>query len=138
MNGLLSDVNIEGYLAYLERLLETLGLRKILEGSNIQCATFADLGLDPKTDDRTLWNWRQKHQWTLLTDNRNSNRLDSLGTTLADSWKSGHPPVITIANKRRFQRDGAYAQAVAAQIGDIMFGLVSGPFRDQPRIFVPR
>jgi hypothetical protein len=63
----------------------------------------------------------------------------STGTaTLNDSWTPGYLPVLTLANKAKFEHDAAYAERVADTIANVLFGIAAEErFRDQPRIFVP-
>jgi hypothetical protein len=89
-------------------------------------------------DDRSLWNYCQDNAWLLLTENRNHDGPDSLVATLADSWKNGCLPVLTLANKGRFENSGRYAAFVADEIAEIMLDTTMGAYRDQPRIYVPR
>ncbi len=138
MRGMLADVNIQGHLPYIRRLLEQLGLWEILAGIPLAFVTFADLGLDRGVDDRTLWNHCQRNLWVLLTDNRNHEDENSLEATLADSWHVGHLPVLTLANIGRFENSRSYAEQVAAEIAEILYGVALEEYRDQPRIYVPR
>ena len=110
-------------------LLNEMGLRLV---------TFRDLGLDRGLDDRSLWNFCQEQGWVLFTENRNHDGPDSLYATLTDSWKDGCLPVLTLANKGRFEHEGAYAAFVANEIGEIVFDVANGLCRDQARIYVPR
>jgi hypothetical protein len=59
MPGLLADVNVQGHLPYLRRLMEGQGLLEILTEMGISLATFPDLGLDRSMNDRELWNYCQ-------------------------------------------------------------------------------
>ncbi len=59
MPGLLADVNVQGHVPYLQRLLEKLGVLDMVAGLDLTLATFPELGLDRRTDDRTLWHFCQ-------------------------------------------------------------------------------
>ena len=74
----------------------------------------------------------------LFTDNRNRDGPDSLGAVLADSWVEGRLPIVTLASKRKFERDRDYALRVATDVADLLFGIATGDYLDQPRRFVPR
>lgn len=74
----------------------------------------------------------------LFTENRNHDGPDSLQATLEDSWRMGQLPVLTLANKMRFEHDRKYAEQVATDLAEIMFGLSGQEYLDQPRIYVPR
>jgi hypothetical protein len=137
MPGLLADVNVQGHLPYLARLMEERGLLEILTELGIALATFPDLSLDRNMNDRSLWNFCQEHRWMLLTDNRNREDENSLQTTIEDFWHEGHLPVLTLANKGRFENSAAYATTVAEDIAEqLVVAFVDG-ICDQPRIFVP-
>jgi hypothetical protein len=138
MRGLLADVNVQGQLSYLRRLLIVLDLREVLATERIVLATFRDVNLAHDLNDRAIWGFCQAESWVLLTDNRNDEGPDSLQATLADSWHPGCLPVLTISDKERFTRIPPYAERVAAQVAELLYGTAQGEYRDQPRIFVPR
>jgi hypothetical protein len=137
MHGLLADVNVQGHLPYLARLMEGQGLREILAEMGISLMTFPDLGLDRSTDDRTLWNYCQENDWVLFTDNRNHEDENSLNATIQDLWREGHLPVVTLANKRKFENSEAYATRVAQDVAELLVIAFVDRIRNQRRIFVP-
>lgn len=138
MPGLLADVNVQGHLPYLGRLIDKLGLREVLSELGLTLATFPDLGLDRHMGDRELWNYCQANGWVLFTDNRNHEDENSLGATIQGSWRDGCLPVITLANKGKFENSEDYATKVAEEVADILVTVYLDGIRDQPRIFVPR
>lgn len=137
MRGLLADVNVQGHLPYLRHLIEAAGLWAVLVELDLRLVTFADLQLPPDLDDRPLWNRCQQDGWVLFTENRNHDGPNSLHATLRDSWQDGHLPVLTLSNKRRFERDRAYADEVAREVAELLFGIEQQEYRDQPRIYIP-
>jgi hypothetical protein len=138
MPGLLADVNVQGHLPYLQRLIEKLGLLDMVVGLGLTLATFPDLGLDRETHDRALWNYCQANEWVLFTENRNNEDENSLQATIQGSWREGHLPVITLANKGRFENSEEYALRVAEEVVDVLVSVFHDGLRDQPRVFVPR
>lgn len=138
MRGLLADVNIQGHLSYLRRLLEALDLWAVLVELHLDLATFPDLQLPRNLDDRSLWNRCQQEGWVLFTDNRNHEDENSLEATLKDSWRMGCLPVLTLANKGRFENSANYANRVAVDVAELLFGVAHEEYLDQPRIYVPR
>jgi hypothetical protein len=138
VRGMLADVNVQGHLPFLRRILHRLDLEDLLGEIGLAFRTFPELGLLGDLDDRSLWDFCQRDGWVLFTENRNDDGPDSLQATLADSWRTGHLPVLTLASKGRFEREPAYAERVAASVADLLFGIAEGHFRDQPRIYVPR
>jgi hypothetical protein len=137
MPGLLADVNVQGHLPYLRRLLEAEGLLEILTEMGISLATFPDIKLDRGMDDRTLWHFCQDHGWMLFTDNRNHEAPDSLNATILDSWRDGMFPVLTLANKGQFENNAAYATLIAYDVAELLVVAFVDGIRNQPRIFVP-
>ena len=138
MQGLLADVNVQGHLPYLLHLLEALDLLALLAGLNLEFATFPDLNIPRRIDDRALWKFCQENGWVLFTADRRMVCADSLEATLRDSWQTGLLPVITLSNRGRFENNGQYAKRVAKDIGQILFDIALEPGnRDRPRIFVP-
>lgn len=137
MRGLLADVNVQGHSVYLRQLLETLGLWPMLAELGLTFATFADLGLPRNLVDRSLWHRCQQDGWVLFTENRNDDGPDSLQATLLDSHRAGHLPVLTLANKGRFENSIGYATHVANDVAELLFGIELGDYRDRPRIYIP-
>ncbi len=137
MPGLLADVNVQGHLPYLVRLINELGLLVLLTDVGITFQTFPDHGLNPRMKDRALWHYCQANELVLFTDNRNHEDEDSLNATIQDSWQEGHLPVLTLANKGKFEHSERYATEVANDVANLLFSIVHGKVRNQPRIFVP-
>jgi hypothetical protein len=137
MRGLLADVNVQGHLPYLRRLMEGQGLLEILTELGISLVIFPDVGLDRGTDDRTLWRFCQANGWVLFTDNRNHEDENSLNATIQHSWREGHLPVLTLANKGRFENNETYAIRVAQDVAELLVVAFVDENRNQPRIFVP-
>jgi hypothetical protein len=137
MPGLLADVNVQGHLPYLVRLINGLDLLDLLTDVGITFETFPDHGLDPRMKDRALWNYCQAHGLVLFTDNRNHEDEDSLTATLVDSWQEGQLPVLTLANKGQFEHSEWYATRVASDVATLLFSTFNENVRNQSRVFVP-
>jgi hypothetical protein len=137
LKGLLADVNVQGHLPYIRQCLAKLDILPLLEDLGIRLATFSDLRLSRDLSDRLLWDYCQQHQWVLFTENRNDDGTDSLNAVLADSWEDGNLPVITLANKGRFENDASYAELVVDQLAGILVDSSDGKCCDRPRIYVP-
>jgi len=138
MRGLLADVNVQGHLPHLRHLLEALDLWAILVELSLRFVTFPELQLPRDLDDRSLWNRCQQEGWVLFSENRNDDGPNSLQATLADSWQIGCLPVLTLSDKGKFEHDRAYANRVATDIADLLFGIAQeGQYCDQARIWVP-
>jgi hypothetical protein len=50
----------------------------------------------------------------------------------------GHLPVLTIGDKGKFEHNREYAERVATDVAELLFGIAQGEYRNQPRIWVPR
>lgn len=137
MRGLLADVNVQLHAFIAHRLLENLGILPFLVEKNLEFASLRDAGLATDVDDRTLWTYCQREGWVLFTENRNDDGPDSLQATLDDSWTEGCLPILTLSKKARFERDRTYAQRVAADVAELLFGIAEQQYRDRPRIYVP-
>ena len=137
MHGLLADVNVQGHLPYLKRLMEGHGILEILTEFGISLVTLPELGLDRGIDDRTLWRFCQQNGWALFTDNRNRENANSLNGTIQNSWREGHLPVLILANKGKFENSETYAARVAEDVAEVLVIAFVDEIRDQPRIFVP-
>jgi hypothetical protein len=119
-------------------LIARLGLLDVLAELGLRLAKFSDLGLDRCISDRELWNYCQANYWVLFTENRNREDENSLEATMRDSWRDGCLPVITLANKGKFENSASYATKVAEEVADILVIVFQDEICDQPRIFVPR
>ncbi len=75
--------------------------------------------------------------WVLFTDNRNQEGPDSLNAVILDSWREGCLPVLTLANKIKFESSNAYARRVAGDVATLLFDVFTLGVRNQPRIYVP-
>lgn len=137
MRGLLADSNVQRHMAPVQHSLERLDLLELLIDMDIEFTTLAELGVPLGIDDCTLWHRCQTEGWLLLTDNRNDENETSLQSTLRKFWKPGHVPVLTIADKRRFENDAEYREHVAADIAEVLYGAFLGEYRDRDRIFLP-
>jgi hypothetical protein len=137
--GLLADVNLQGYLAYIERLLQELDLLGLLNRDlGLELVSFADLDLDRTLEDRSLWLFCQQNRWILLTDNRNRENENSLQATMDQLWHAGMLPVITLANKDTFEKNAEYAARTAEEIAEVLFLAFHEHILDSSRIYVPR
>jgi hypothetical protein len=137
MPGLLADVNVQGHLPYLKRLMESLGLLGVLTEYDIELLTFPDCDLNRQINDRDLWNYCQANDLILFTDDRNQEDENSLQATIQSSWREGHLPILTLSNKGKFENVPSYAIKVAEDVATLLFSSFHDGVRNQPRIFVP-
>ena len=138
MRGLLFDVNLDGYRQRLLGILRKHGFEPLMNEWSLSFATFSELGIDPETLDRSVWNYCQAQGWVLLTDNRNHDGEDSLQATLDDSWVVGCYPIVTIGDKYAFENDPLYAAQVAFELADLLIDVKEQFNLHQPRFYIPR
>lgn len=139
MNGVLADVNVQGHLPYLTQRLRSLAEWEIVnQEPHLAFVTFRDLGLNPRMEDRALWEYCQANGWVLFTEDRNKDGPNSIESALNDSWRTGCLPVLTLANKDRFERSSEYADRVAKALAEILFDIRYYKICDQPRIYLPQ
>jgi hypothetical protein len=62
---------------------------------------------------------------------------ESLNATIENSWQEGHLPVLTLANKGRFEHSEIYATKVATDLANLLYSILHDNVRNQGRIFVP-
>ena len=84
MRGVIADVNIQGQIDDLIRLLETDPWSIFWAELQISYFHFADVGLANETPDSQVWQVCQDEQLVLITDNRNQ--------TMPIRWKRQFAP----------------------------------------------
>lgn len=139
MRGLLADVNFGGQLGRLLAVLQSPEWVKYWTDSGLVVETFADLSLDPETNDRVVWQRCQAEMLLLITGNRNDDGPDSLEAAIRD----GPPdalPVLTVSNPGRVIGDGAYARTVAVTLLEVVTDVVRRPelVLGTGRIYLPK
>jgi len=137
VRGLLADNNVQRHMLHLRDLLDGMGLLGILDTVGVKFLTLSDVGLPFDIDDRMLWKRCQEGRLVLFTDNRNAENDVSLQATLTAMWKPGDLPIITPTSKSKLEQDAGYRERVAADVAEILFGLVERKYRDRDRIYVP-
>ena len=111
--------------------LTTSGWQDLIE---IQIIMFADVGLPPNSDDRTVWRYAQAHHMLLLTNNRSSDQVDSLEQTLREENTPTTLPVLTIGNMARIG-ERVYQEQCIERLVEI--GVKLDNYRGTGRLFIP-
>jgi hypothetical protein len=137
MRGLVLDINVQGHGPYLLRLFDELLLTEFWEDLAIPVLTVPELGYPQEVSDRVLWGRCQRDELVLLTENRNNDGPDSLEQTILDEITADGLPVLTFANKDRFEHDHEYALAVAEAVLNVLHDIKSGKFRGIGRLYIP-
>lgn len=128
---ILVDYNIEGQAGMLWDTLVASNWRDLLP---IQMVMFADVGLAPDSDDRTVWRFAQAHRMLLLTNNRSANEADSLEQTIQEENTSSALPVLTVGNVGRV-REKRYREQCTERIIEIIVALDN--YLGTGRLFIP-
>lgn len=71
MTGILADVNIQGHVDYLFRLLTSDDWGEFWQALGIRYVTFRDIGLNAEAPDAVVWQTCQDQELVLVTSNRN-------------------------------------------------------------------
>ena len=137
MNGLLFDINIQGHFQHLLHLLTALDLLGMWEAEDLDVFTVPQLGYPRDVRDRVIWNRCQADGLVLVTENRNDDGPDSLERTMAESLTPESLPVLTLANKLRFERDRRYALIVADAFLNAVSDTAAGKNRGVGRLYIP-
>jgi hypothetical protein len=123
VRALMSDVNVQGQMQVLLRVLESDDWRELWEGLHLSLLTFRDLGLSPEASDATVWQLCQQEQVVLVTANRNDDGPESLEATLRFQNTPTSLPVLTIANSRQVLQSREYAERVAVRLIDYLLNI---------------
>jgi hypothetical protein len=140
MRGLLADVNVQRHaLVLLRGILErsSIDLWNLLTESGLRFSSLVETGLSNSINDEALWKFCQEDGWVLFTDNRNAEEEKSLEVTLQNLWHLGDIPVVTVSDKTKLETNSEYAEQVAFDLAELLFGIEQGEYRDRPRIYVP-
>jgi predicted nuclease of predicted toxin-antitoxin system len=113
---ILLDENIDGYAEYLSRLFFSSAWGDISSALGVSFVTFAEVGLTNGTPDEQIWEFCQKQQLYLLTDNRNQEEPDSLETMIRTRSRPTSLPVFTISNINRLRSERDYLEALVAKL----------------------
>jgi hypothetical protein len=96
---------------------------------------FADLGLPDNATDLVIWQRCQIEQLIFITNNRNEDTEDSLGTTIRLHNTLESLPVFTIGNLNRFRSDKTYAEDVVERLYEYLLDI--DRVRGAGRLYLP-
>jgi hypothetical protein len=113
---ILVDENLDGYAAPLSQLLYSPEWSDLSSALDIRVVTFDQVGLAKGVSDAEVWESCQQRRYYLITDNRNEDKADSLGTTIRSRTVPTSLPVFTISDVGRFRSEGAYRESLVATL----------------------
>jgi hypothetical protein len=135
VNGILADVNIEGYVDALVALMQAEPWRLFWDHLRLRYLYFADVGLAADAPDSLVWETCQREQWILITDNRNRKDADSLEATIQARNTPSSLPVFTIGNVARLRGSRDYADRIIDKLLDSLLRIDA--LRGTGRLFLP-
>ncbi|MCI0641973.1 MAG: hypothetical protein L0Y72_28715 [Gemmataceae bacterium] len=120
MKGILADINIQGQVNLLVRIMQADPWKLFWDDLSLKYASFADLGLADKASDSLVWETCQLQEFVLVTDNRNQKTPDSLEATIRAKNTNSSSPVFTIANVPHLSDSRQYAERVIEKMLDYL------------------
>ncbi|HVC93597.1 MAG TPA: hypothetical protein VND64_07900 [Pirellulales bacterium] len=135
MGGILADVNIEGHVGAVLRVLESAPWRELWLVLDVPVRDFRSFGLAANVPDAVLWHFCQRNETVLITANRNRHGADSLESTIRAHNTAMSLPVLTLANPDAVLADRFYAERVASRLLDTLFDLDN--LRGAGRLYLP-
>jgi hypothetical protein len=135
MVGILADVDIEGHVAVLLRLLHQEPWRELWLAIDVASYDFQRLGLPREAPDAVVWRLCQEREIVLVTGNRNADEPDSLEATICAENHASCLPVLTLADPKAVLADHGYAEGVASRLLDVFFDIEN--LRGTGRLFLP-
>ena len=134
MQGLLADVNCEGYVRLLIGLLLAESRRELWNALSLRVFEFDDLGLTVTSSDRIVWAVCQQRELVLITANRNARGDDSLELVIREVNEPDSLPVVTIGNPKRVYVDAVYAHRLADQLLEYLYDMAN--YRGTGRLYL--
>lgn len=125
MQGLLADVNCEGYVRLLTGLLLAESRRELWDGLAIRVYEFDGLDLAASSSDREVWNLCQRLELVLITANRNAADDDALEAVIRDSNAPDSLPVITISDPKRVYLDAVHTNRLADRLLEYLYDIAN-------------
>jgi len=135
VNGILADVNIEGYVDALVAWMQAEPWRLFWDHLRLRYVHFADVGLAPDAPDSLVWETCQREELILITDNRNKKDADSLEATIQARNTPSSLPVFTVANVGRLRASRDYADRIIDKLLDSLLRIDA--LRGTGRLFLP-
>jgi hypothetical protein len=135
MPGLLADENADKYLDAVLSVCRSPLWIGLWEELDVRIISFADLSLARSVSDDVLWFACQREGVILFTDNRNSDRPDSLEATILAHNTVSTLPVLTPGESVRLLADQHYLERAAIGLMEIAMELEQ--YRGAGRLYIP-
>jgi hypothetical protein len=135
VKGILADVNIEGNVQLLVKLMAAEPWQEFWHELQIPSLRFADVGLAVDAIDSRIWRVCQAEELVLLTGNRNARGPDSLQETIRLHNSPTCLPVLTLADPQRLFHSREYVDRVIDRLLDYLERIED--LRGAGRLFLP-
>jgi hypothetical protein len=135
VRAILGDVNIQGQVRVLTRILENETWHDLWFYLNLPILTFRDLSLTRRVADAVLWEVCQKEQVILLTANRNADGPDSLEATIRARNTANSLPVFTVGDGDKILHSRVYAERIVESLLEYL--LYIDKYRGTGRLYLP-
>jgi predicted nuclease of predicted toxin-antitoxin system len=135
VKGILSDVNIQGYVDLLINLAQAEPWKLFWDDLNLRYVHFDDVGLDRDAPDTIVWETSQRQELILVTDNRNQDDEASLETMIRSFNTPTSLPVLTIANVPRLRSSREYADQIIERMIEFLMRIET--VRGAGRLYLP-
>jgi hypothetical protein len=129
-----ADNDSIGAVAAIRRIIESPAWQTLVVEIEIEFSDFASLSLAANASDQDVWCACQSAAAVLITSNRVGGE-HSLTEVIARLGDAQSLPVLTIANRRRAERDRDYAERCAFALLDLLDRIES--LRGTGRLFIP-
>ena len=129
-----ADNDSIGAVAAIRRIIESPAWEMLFAEVQIEFADFASLSIASSASDREVWQACQEAAAVLVTSNRVGGP-HSLTAVVAEMGDERSLPVVTIANRRRAERDRDYAEECAFALLDLIDRIET--LRGTGRLFIP-
>jgi predicted nuclease of predicted toxin-antitoxin system len=105
-----------------------------LDLMRLELATFREVSLSTRSNDREVWRFAQANGLILITNNRNMKDENSLEQTIREENQTNSLPVLTIGNVERLA-ELSYREQCADALVAISLDLEN--CRGRGRIYIP-
>jgi len=117
---LLADNDAVGYVEAIVQEMQSPKWADFWTLLGLTLVYFRDVGLDPASSDRTIWQTCQIEQLFLITNNRNHDGPDSLEATIRELNGPECLPVFTISDIDAFRASKAYVERIVDTLYDYL------------------
>jgi hypothetical protein len=135
MPGILAEVNVEGHVEWLRRILEDEPWKEAWCNLAAPIHTFTDVGLADNAPDTVVAIRGDQDQLARLAELSNDEGPDSLKAAIRTWDAPDSLPVFTLADAERFRRDKTYADLVAERFLEYLLDIEK--YRGTGRLYLP-